>query len=300
MNLYKRFQYIIHWNQIQFFIHHLLYPTTMKPTHFLVLLIFWLSSCAQSQQDNAQVAFEVDMPPTAQKAQAAPPEPSQATDVQLPTERKIIKQGTITFETKDAEATGQRIAKAVADYNGYITEDEQSDYDYRVEHRVTIRIPAGSFDALLDAIAKGADDLKSKNISAQDVTEEYVDVESRIKTKKELEARYQQLLQKATKVEEMLAIEREMGTLRTEIESIEGRLRYLKDRVAFSTLTVIYYETPSASFGFFGKIGFALRDGWNNLLEFLVGVVSLWPFVLLATGLFLLLRRYLKSRRKVV
>ncbi len=274
----------------------------MKPIVLLVLSILTLSlpCCNQEQQDRQEVKADVDLmqvPPPSEAKQASLP-PQKAPELSI--ERKIIKEGFISFETKDATETSQRIAKAVAAHQGYITEDSQSDYDYRVEHRVTIRVPAGNFDRLLEAISKGADELKSKNINAQDVTAEYVDVESRIKTKKELEARYQQLLQKATKVEEMLAIEREMGTLRTEIESMEGRLRYLKDRVAFSTLTVTYYETPAATSGFFGKIGAALRDGWDSLLEFLVAVVSLWPFVLLGAGLFLLLRRYLNRRRKVV
>ena len=95
----------------------------------------------------------------------------------------------------------------------------------------------------------------------------------------------------------MLAIEREMGTLRTDIESIEGRLRYLKDRVAFSTLTIIYYETPPSSFGFLGKVGVALHDGWNNLLGLLIGVVTVWPFLLVGVGLLLLGRQYRRNQQ---
>lgn len=269
----------------------------MKPVVllFLCLLTIVLPSCTQNAQESQEVAAEVDL-------MQIPHPPKKEADVQLQKgpeispERKVIKEGTIRFETKDAKTTGQRIAEAVEASKGYITEDSQSDYEQAAEHRVTIRVPAGNFDALLEAISKGADKLKSKNINAQDVTEEYMDVTARIKTKKELESRYQQLLQKATKVEEMLMIEREMGTLRTDIESIEGRLRYLKDRVAFSTLTMIYFETPSTSMGFFGKLGQALGAGWDNLLEFLVVVVTLWPFVLIGIGLFLLLRQY--RRRK--
>lgn len=211
-------------------------------------------------------------------------------------ERKIIKEGTLTFETQNTKNTQQRIAQAVAANEGLIVEESQSNMVLTLEHRIKIRVPAPKFDALLEAISKGADTLKSKTITAQDVTEEYVDVESRIKTKKELENRYQQLLQKATKVEEMLAIEREMGTLRTDIESVEGRLRYLKDRVAFSTLTVIYYETSTKSFSFLDKLGAALGDGWNNLLGFLVAVVSLWPLWLIAAGVLFLLIRYRRNK----
>ncbi len=272
----------------------------MKPIILVGLFLFALilTSCNQQQQDTQNVAMEVD------RMQIPPPNQKEA-DIQpqsvpeSPIERKIIKQGTITFETRNARTTGQRIAQAVAANEGFITEESQSEVVLRLEHRVSIRVPAPKFDALLEAISKGADTLKSKTITAQDVTEEYVDVESRIKTKKELENRYQQLLQKATKVEEMLAIEREMGTLRTDIESIEGRLRYLKDRVAFSTLTVIYYETSTESVGFLDKVGDALGSGWNNLLGFLVALITLWPFLLIiAVSLFLLIRHRQRKAAK--
>lgn len=262
---------------------------------FLFILTLVLPSCSQ-QQNSQDVAAEVDL------MQIPPPPSKKEADVNLQaepvnaTDRKVIKEGTVSFETKDAKATSQQIAQAVEANKGYITEDSQSDQGLSVEHRVTIKVPAGNFDALLETISNGVDELRSKTINAQDVTEEYMDVESRIKTKKELEGRYQQLLQKATKVEEMLAIEREMGTLRTDIESIEGRLRYLKDRVAFSTLTVTFYETTVVSSGFMGKIGTALGDGWTSLLEFLVGVVSMWPFVLMVVGILLLLRQYRRRR----
>lgn len=270
----------------------------MKPIRllFLLLLIPFLFSCNQPQPENVEVMSQVDLmqlspPPQAKEAQIQPQRVPKS-----PIERKIIKQGTLTFEIRNARTTGQRIAQAVAANEGFITEESQSEVFSRVEHRVSVRVPAPKFDALLEAISKGADTLKSKRITAQDVTEEYVDVGSRIKTKKELESRYQQLLQKATKVEEMLAIEREMGTLRTDIESIEGRLRYLKDRVAFSTLTVIYYETATESVGFLDKLGAALSGGWNNLLGFLLGLVTLWPFLLIILGLVFLLLRYRRRR----
>lgn len=268
----------------------------MKPIVLLFLLIPFLPSCNHPQQEKGEIMSQVDLmqlspPPQAKEAQIQPQRVPES-----PIERKIIKQGTLTFETRNARTTGQRIAQAVAANEGFITEESQSDVVLRVEHRVSIRVPAPKFDALLEAISKGPDTLKSKTITAQDVTEEYVDVESRIKTKKDLESRYQKLLQKATKVEEMLSIEREMGTLRTDIESIEGRLKYLKDRVAFSTLTVIYYEVSTESFDFLDKLGAALSGGWNNLLGFLLGLVTLWPFLLIVAGLVFLLLRYRRRR----
>ncbi len=72
-----------------------------------------------------------------------------------------------------------------------------------------------------------------------------------------------------------------MGTLQTEIESMEGRLKYLKDKVSYRTLTVTFYETSQGNFGFGSKMGKAIKNGWTNLLWFFLGLANLWPFLIL-------------------
>ena len=79
------------------------------------------------------------------------------------------------------------------------------------------------------------------------------EIEQCSKTKKEVEARYRELLTRATSVEEILKIEEQIGNIRTEIESAEGRLRYLSNQVQYSTLHVTFYEKYS-NFGFWNKI----------------------------------------------
>ena len=267
----------------------------MQMTTRLLLLFFLanLAACQNQNQDQQEVAAQVDL---AQKDAANPQEP-QPIDVNQITDRKIIKEGTIRFETSSAAETQQLIAKTVAETNAYLSADQVSDYGERKEHQVTVRVPAEKFDYFLEKISASADNLESKNVSAKDVTEEYVDIEARIKTKKELEARYAQLLQRAAKVSEILEIEKQMGDLRAEIESIEGRLRYLKSQVAFSTLTVVYYERGAASFGFFTKFSDALANGWMYLQAFVIALVSLWPFFLLGAVVYFLLRRFRKRKK---
>lgn len=264
----------------------------LKITAFIVLIA--LAACDQNQ-NGKELMVQVDTAEMAQKA-ASPqkPEPIDANQI---TERKITKEGHIMFQTGNAKKTQQLIAKTVVASNAYISEDEINNFGgERTEHRVTVRIPAEKFDSFLATISESADNLESKKVSAKDVTEEYVDIEARIKTKKELEARYAQLLQRAAKVSEVLEIEKETGTLRAEIESIEGRLRYLKSQVAFSTLTIVYYEKGAVSFGFFTKFTEALANGWVYLQVFLIALVSLWPFFLLGAVGYFLLKRF--QRRK--
>jgi hypothetical protein len=130
------------------------------------------------------------------------------------------------------------------------------------------------------------------------VTEEFIDIQARIKTKKELENRYKELLAKANTVEELLSIEKELGTLRTEIESIEGRLKYLQDRVSLSSLTIEYYELTTSSFRFIPKLGKSFVTGWNWFLSFIVGLVHMWPFIVLFVAALIISLRINRKKKK--
>lgn len=208
-----------------------------------------------------------------------PPEKIEIRDL-----RKIIREGEITFETSDVSETKSLITKTAQELNGYITRESANEYADRIEQTLVIRIPADKFDLLLEKISRSARKIESKNINALDVTEEYIDVEARLKTKKELENRYRELLAKASKVDEIVSIEKEIGQLRADIESVEGRLNYLKDRVAFSSLTATYYQKKSSAFGFSSKFGQAIKYGWKSLLWFFIGLTSIWPFIVLTFG----------------
>lgn len=211
-------------------------------------------------------------------------------------ERKLTKTGIIRFRTSDMVKTKTAITQTVFELKGYISNENTSQYDRRIENTLTIRIPAESFDALLQKIESGAEKVDAKNIEVQDVTQEYIDLDARVRTKKELEARYQELLRRANTVEEILKIEEQIGNIRTEIESAEGRLRYLSKQVTYSTLTVTYYE-QNTQFGFFNKMGNALKNGWNNLLWVVVGLTNLWAIILFGV-LIILAVTYIAKRRK--
>jgi hypothetical protein len=209
----------------------------------------------------------------------------QSTDkIEILDDRKIIREGEITFQTSDVDETKSLIIKTTQELNGYITKENANEYADRIEQKLIIRVPADKFDLLLSKISESAKKIDSKNIDALDVTEEYIDVEARLKTKKDLEIRYRELLKQAKSVEEIMSIEKESGQLRADIESVEGRLRYLKDRVSFSSLTATYYQKVNSAFGFSSKFGQAIKYGWKNLLWFFIGLTTIWPFIILIGG----------------
>ena len=200
--------------------------------------------------------------------------------------RKLIKQGDIKFETTSVEDTKLLIEKAAQKISGYVSKVEVYSYENMTEHRLMVRMPAQNFDAFLQEISAAAVKIDNENINVSDVTEEFLDAEARLKNKKDLEARYKEILKKANTVEEMLNVESEINTLREDIESVEGRLKYLNDQVAFSTLTISYYQQgkTKTAIGFFGKLKPAITNGWDYFLGFIIGIMNAWPFILIVAG----------------
>lgn len=262
----------------------------LKTTIWTLLAILVLYSCNSGSNKRAYAAMEVPAPYDAGSQ-------AEIGKVETQFERKIIKEGEISFETSNLKETESLITGSVSEMGGYVANDNIFNIDGRITHRMTLRVPADKFDQLLTRISESAKKLDRKTISALDVTEEFVDVEARIKTKKELESRYKELLVKAITVEDLLSIEKEMGILRTEIESMEGRLRYLQDRVGLSSLTIEFYELTTSSFGFLSKLGRAFVTGWNWLLAFVIGLIHLWPFlIIIGGGLYVAFRFGKKSK----
>lgn len=109
----------------------------------------------------------------------------------------------------------------------------------RDDTAITIRVPAERFEEALRRV-QSLGDVLHRNVSVQDVTEEFRDSEVQLKNARAIRDRLQELLAKATKVEDSLLIERELGRVTRDIERLEGRLKFLRDRIAFSTLTVVF------------------------------------------------------------
>jgi hypothetical protein len=114
----------------------------------------------------------------------------------------------------------------------------------RDDHTITIRVPAGRFDEAVKRIEKIGDVLH-RNVSAQDVTEEFADLDVRLRNARAIRDRLEVLLAKSNKVEESLLIERELGRVAGEIERLEGRMKFLRDRAAYSTITVRFQARPT-------------------------------------------------------
>ena len=214
------------------------------------------------------------------------------------TERKLIRTGFLTMTVDNAQKSKSDIIKICKEYKAYISSDVQIEYDDRKEYEQVIRIPAADFDMVINKVEAVGKDVKNKNIQSSDVTEEFIDKEARIKTKKELENRYREILHQARNVFDILAIEAQLNSVRAEIESMEGRLNYLASQVAFSTLTLRFHEPIGAGLGFGSKTVAALATGWDLLLVLVIAIVHIWPLLLIAVVSFFIGRKN-RFRKKV-
>jgi hypothetical protein len=258
---------------------------------FFFLLAF--SACGGSSKSDEAGTYESESYETTDMEMASPEGKRESVSI----DRKLIKHGNVEFESYNLSETRKNILNAVKKYEAYVSSDQEYEMSGKVMQRLEIRVPAKNFDAMLAEATKGISTFDEKVITVSDVTEEYVDVEARLAAKKELEQRYVDLLKQANSVSEILEIERELGNVRAEIESMEGRLNYLKDQVAMSTINISFYEAVSNQEAFAQRVKESLSGGWDNLKDFLVGVVGLWPFIIIFTVLIWMWRR-VRRRRK--
>ncbi|MFY7671563.1 DUF4349 domain-containing protein [Tenacibaculum sp. MEBiC06402] len=213
-------------------------------------------------------------------------------------QRKLIKRGNVSFEVDDLVLTTTNIKTSVKKFNGYIAEEKSEKGYYSNDVTITVRIPNTNFDAFLGEISQGVKEFDEKNISVSDVTEEFLDVSARIKTKKELENRYLQLLAKAKNVKEILEVEKELEQVRSDIERAEGRLKYLENNVTFSTLRIKFYkkiEQKIEEDSFWGKIIKAFTNGFDGLQSLFLFLITIWPLLIIAVVIYIFVRKKLKN-----
>ncbi len=240
----------------------------------------------------AERATDVATPPP------PPPPSANAPDTNSDlAERKLIKEGFVAFETDDLKTAREHIVKVVKKYNAYLSSDNEYRNDRRVTNEFTIRIPVQNFEKFLNELSLNVSKFDSKEIKVIDVTSRFIDMQSRLRTKKQLEQRYLQILKKANSVTEILAVERQIGELRTDIEAIEGQFKYLKKQINFSTLTVRVYEKLEQTTKKQSKFVEGFKNGWDNLVSFLILLISLWPFILIFVGVFVFFKIWRKGRK---
>src|SRR5687767_3930072 len=212
-------------------------------------------------------------------------------------DKKIIKTASLNIEVKDYNDYNSSLREKIKQVGGYTAQEEQGQSDYKIENTLTIKVPVDQFDIAVTLFTNSVEKLNEKKITSQDVTTEVVDTKSRLEAKKQVRQRYMDLLKQAKNMEEILNVQSEINDIHEEIESATGRIEYLGHSSSFSTINLTFYQVlnPSAkdtdqpSFG--TKLSNAFRTGWSWVGELFVGIVSIWPLLLMIFIAFIIYRR---------
>lgn len=292
----------------------------MKTKSFLIIMAIiasFITSCSQSQRNDNSLSPPInnyeDVVGAAEELEKYIEEGIQTDDLTSNIDKtsfqelKIIKNAESRFLVKNVDSITQIMIKLAKQYGGYVSNMKFNQDRYQIENNLTLSIPSNFFEEFISKSSKLADYIDYNNITSEDVTEEYVDLKNRIKVKEEVKARYEQILRSNTKtVKEILETERQIQLIQEEIESAKGRLNYINNKSALSTVDVILYQKvshkdkPEAYSRTFGsKSKNAFKTGWGVIENLAIGLIYIWPLLLILGLTFFFFKRYLRKRKAV-
>lgn len=217
--------------------------------------------------------------------------------------KKIIKNGDMEIQIGEIRKAQNQVSAILKKNKAYIQSELYNNSDTAEKLNLTIRVPHQNFDALISSFSDGVGSVLSKNISSDDVTEEYTDVSIKLENKKIYLTKYRDMLKSAKTTKDMLEIQENIRELEDEIDVSEGRLRFIDDRVNYSTLNLLLYKekvrsSTTSKVGFGSRFGDSVTEGWNSFVAFFLGLISLWPFFLLIPVVVVIWKKWRKGRRK--
>ena len=227
----------------------------------LVLVMLLLVPVACASTPSVEAPSEETMPVVMTEGPVAPPEVyKEAGTEALPStaeERMIVRTGDISLVVDDVVDARDEIAQIAVRFDGYVVSSRISGEEQDMRGYISIRVPDDRFDQALAELRGLAVRVTSESTSSRDVTEEYIDLESRLKNAEATESQYLALLEKAEDVEDILRIYDSLSRVRSEIEQIKGRMQYLERTSSMSLISVNLKPVATAKP--------LVRAGWSAL-----------------------------------
>lgn len=227
-------------------------------------------------------------------------------------DRKIVRDANLSLEVSAPADTQRKIASIAEAAGGFVVTSEAKRHENAdasrqgLEVTLVVRVPALQFGSTLDQIRAMGTRVVQEKITGQDVTEEFIDLEARIKTQKALEQQFLEIMKRANRVEDALEVQRQIAEVRTEIEKLEGRKRFLGNRASLSTISVTLQEPTAmvvSSSGFGRSVKEAVRDAVDIagaivlfLIRFVIVMIPIFLLIILPAGL--IARFFLRQARR--
>ncbi|AZB42654.1 DUF4349 domain-containing protein [Bacillus sp. FJAT-42376] len=217
----------------------------------MIICMMALTGCMGDQSSSKKESAD-KMSGSSGKSEASIAKTEEAAEVKadpalrMPASRKIIYTAEMRIEVSDYEDASLRIQKKAQSAGGYAVSTASSangERDGLNEGTMTLRIPQDQFSRFLSSIEDSSYKVIEKNAAGQDVTEEFVDLDSRLKAKQAVEARLLEFMKKAGKTEDLLAISKDLAAVQEDIEQLKGRMKYLQNQTDYSTITIHLIES---------------------------------------------------------
>ncbi len=272
----------------------------------LIVVLAFTIGCKSNRYDQALMKNESRsiVATDEMKEDAISPAPPSQTGGNATIDKKIIKTAYINIEVESIAAIRKVIDTTIKTFNGYVVSENMQNTESQLSSNINIKVPAQQFDKMLAKLASIAKKVDYQNIETQDVTEEYIDVETRLSNSRKVEQSYIKLLQKAKTIEDILKIEQKLGEIRTEIESTQGRLKYLNNQVSYSTINLSVYQALEYKFiaeklpSFWERLKSSIVSGWRGIIAFFLFLINLWPLWLAAVAGWYGWKRFISNRKR--
>lgn len=272
----------------------------MKQLIRLIFIVFLTVSCAPKSAESSLACEVTTLSALEKNETSANLEKVEKTDV---IKKKIIKDGRLGIKVSNLKDSKINVDTLVKKLGGYYDKESLSNNDYSTEYDLKIRVPANNLEILINKIEQGEGEVSYKEIDARDVTEEFIDLETRLTNKQKYLAKYQEILKSAKSIKEILDIQEKIRGLEEEIESTTGRLKYLNDLVNYSTLELNISQkkdfkySPENRGNFFEKLKQSISKGWYGLVDFILFILSNWAILILFSLLVYFWIKYRKRKK---
>ncbi|MCK1996902.1 DUF4349 domain-containing protein [Psychrobacillus psychrodurans] len=217
---------------------------------FLITISFFvlLAACS-GDEESAKMSSEdrasdsAEFKSEEESVEAEVEQESATGDIEAPNTRMIIHQARISTNVKDLEKAQHNMEQKVKKYDGYVVESNvYLESDETSSGKMVVRIPEKHFETFLSEAEAEASKVLEKNVTGQDVTEQYVDLSSRVKSKRAVEERLLAFMKDAQKTEDLLKISTDLAKIQEEIEVLVGKINYLENQTSFSTIELTMHE----------------------------------------------------------
>ncbi|MET3698282.1 DUF4349 domain-containing protein [Bacillus oleivorans] len=262
-----------------------------KLAGFIILLVVFLFGCSSNGSESAdsagnaegteESAAEFDREMTAQGEDQSVDNQNNADGdaaASETSERMVMYNAWMNLAVADVEEAISLVEDKTSTLKGYVVQSSTYEQDEKMYGTMSVRIPSEQLNSFIDEMGAISEKVIQKSIEGEDVTEEYVDLESRMRAKQAVESRLLDLLNRAETTDDLLKISEDLARVQEEIEQIEGRKQYLENRTDFAQVSLEIEDAsvhvPAITKGEELQTGSKIKQAFMNSINLLVSFFS--------------------------